>query len=443
MRLFYIFQKIKYFPFLILLMLISIFAVPGYTKGVGEFFSSKAQVTWDDGVPNAIDERAYVFLTDQQSTLKYLDAGHPALTSYGCRINNPGSNYLINPGLDTPYAKGWYKIIDNSDIRELPMTNLYWGAATVTWDDAEDYEKNCEYEYVYLPGSAGPTENQNAAVKGDIYSKGQIVGQKDPAIEGDDYIAIVDDDTLIESAGDITRFTQVKGKQVGAYTLSPTSTSEKSILDKFKTKLKGFIYEYYNVRYDQTSPNNSLNKFSKSNIESGPLNDVTKLAKNPDGDVYVIEGDLTIDELVTLPENAQKLVYVKGNLNIKADITDLSDSAILAFVAEGDITVDGDTITKKDVENLQAGLISLGGTITFNHADNTCTPNPSNPCRQLSIDKGLVIGGYVKFNRDPAKIAFSESERRAGVYIKYNPNIAKLPAFSQLLSAPSIDEASP
>lgn len=462
MRLFYLLKKLKYFAFFTLLILISIFAVPGYTKGVGEFFSSKAQVTWDDNGLNIIDKRAYIFLNDQnqESKLKYLpgnletgnlplDFGHPLLNGYGCRINSPASDYLINPGSDSTYAKGWYNLLQGQGVNQFNNPNLKWGAATVTWGNAADYEKNCEYEYVYLPGSAEPTDNQAAAIEGDIYSQGEVVGETNP---NEHYIAIAGN-SIIESAADIKGFGPGEVTQAGFYTLKPASTSDKSILNTFKTKLNSFIDEYYNVRYDQTSTNPStLNKFSKSHIESGPLHDNTELAKNLDGDIYLIKsngssgsGDLTIDDPVDLPENARKLVYVEGNLYIKSDINAPSsstdpDSAVLAFVVEGDIIIDGDAV--KDVENIHAGLISLGGTITFKHFDDMCTPNPSNPCRQL-IEKGLVIGGFVEFKRDPAKITFSESQRHAGVYIKYNPNTAKLPAFDQLLSAPAIDEASP
>ena len=453
----------KFYLLSITLVLLAILIAPTGAKSAGQLFSSQLTVSWDDNGPQSASKRAYISLDAGSNKLEYVPTGNPSFSgTYGCRKNS-NNDFLVDNGVNAAYPKGWYKMLQPSSYAS---TDFKWGAATVSWGTDKPYERNCDYGYMYLAASILPTANAQVLIEGDVFAQGDIVGQNqlDPNKQ---YLAVAES-SLIESKNQISGFDQSSATRVGLYTLSDQSTSDKNIINTFRNKLigspKSFINEYFNVKYGKTTISNFAKDFYISDINN-KLTAKTELAKNPDGDVYVIEGDLTIDDDINLPLNARKLVYVEGNLNIKANIigpkgyvktgstnweqlTAENDSAVLAFVVEGDITVDG---SAKDVEFIHAGLIAIGdpnnpnkgGAITFNHADSSCsTPNS---CFRLEIDKGIVIGKTVEFNRDPTKITFDSSWQliHAGVRIKYNPNIAKLPAFDQLLSAPAIDEASP
>lgn len=471
--------KIKFYQnsYFWILVLVSLFfwSTPNYTQAQG-LYSAKAKVSWTDNGAKTNEKRAYIFTGETKHYLKYLNDVGPTLypledRQFGYPELNLGLNesackkrlggeFVIDNGIGKPLPKGWYMMIpkpqpgqpDNSNIIS-PATDLEsklspgynWGAATVTWGGHKKYERNCDYEYMYLPISS--QKPSSALIEGDIYASGTInEATVDP---NKNYLAIAGRST-VESLSDISGFNDDDITKVGLYQISSQSTSSKENINKFRAKLDEFINEYANVRYGKDIPSGA-NQFLKSNIGT-ELQTPTDSAKNPDGDVYVVDGDLTIDTAINITEQSRKLVYVKGgNLNIKADIKS-PDSSAVAFVVDskmvngakvgGNINVDGiiGVVKNVDVENINAGLISLNGTVELKHIDDSCK---TNPCRRLDIN-GLIIGNYINFKRKPEIITFlNPKDSPAGVFLKYNPKISKLPAFDQLLADPSASEVSP
>lgn len=401
---------------IIIFLLIFIF-LPTVALAVDtNLFSATTNLKWQAG---EIRDNGYYFLTDSGLKLKFDPTGQ---SGDGCDQSPTGE--------DVPS----YYLIENSGTSKNNWRETF---SYIQWQAEEESRASCDTAYFYIPTTLEPGETSTVEVSGDIYSSGDVVG-KDPET-GKTYLAILGERTVV-SGGEITDLEGSLTRMAG-YTVNENSTSA------YRQGILGFEKITRNMEKEYAREKGKKLLFAD-------LKGQTDFTDNPDGDIYVYtnpdsnDHDLVIDEALEIPGDSKKIVIVNGNLQVNKNVK-TDESSLLVFIVFGDIIIDGDEESGDDVNQLEAGLISLKS----NPDRDFENPQPadwigeirvehSNPNLKMLSIRGFLIASKLVFNREP------DPNREPPIYIGtrvfYDDQLIKrqIPGLSYLIN-PTIDTVSP